>query len=113
MLALATGQVETILLQKLEYVLAENRAYRALLDRHSPQWRLTEAERKDLAAKGQALGKLLSDVITIAQPATLLKWYRQLIAKKWTFTRAQSNGRPPVSAELEQLVLQLAKENPA
>ncbi len=37
MLALATGKVETILLQKLEYVLAENRAYRALLDRHSPQ----------------------------------------------------------------------------
>ena len=33
MLALVTGQIEDSLRQKLEFVLAENRVYRALLDR--------------------------------------------------------------------------------
>ena len=113
LLALVTGQLDEALHQKLAYVLAENRAYRALLDRHSPRWRLTNPERKALAEKGRPLGKLLAEVITIVQPATLLKWHRQLVAKKWTFARgkAESNGRPPLKAEIEQLVVQLAKEN--
>jgi hypothetical protein len=36
MLAWAAGQIEPLLLQKLEFVLEENRVYRALLDRHAP-----------------------------------------------------------------------------
>ena len=112
-LALVTGQVEVVLLQKLEYVLAENRAYRALLDRHSPHWRLTDAELKNLAEEGRPLGKLLGEVITIVQQATLLKWHRQLIAKKWTFRRAKVAGRPPVPMAAHQLVIRLAKEDPS
>ncbi len=34
MLALVTGRIEAALRQKLEFVLEENRGYRALLDRH-------------------------------------------------------------------------------
>jgi hypothetical protein len=52
----------------------ENRVYRALLERHSPHWRLQNAERKVLAERGKPLGKLLADVITLVQPETLLKW---------------------------------------
>src|ERR1017187_8778082 len=40
LLAWATGQVDEALRQKLEFVLEENRVYRALLDRHSPRLRL-------------------------------------------------------------------------
>jgi hypothetical protein len=36
LLAWATGQIDEALHQKLEFVLEENRVYRALLDRHSP-----------------------------------------------------------------------------
>jgi hypothetical protein len=36
---------------------------RALLERHSPHWRLQDAERKVLAEKGKPLGKLLGEVI--------------------------------------------------
>ena len=39
--------------QKLDFVLEENRVYRALLDRHSPSWRLEDSERKTLAEKGK------------------------------------------------------------
>ena len=45
----ATGQIDEALRQKLEFVLEENRVYRALLDRHSPHWRLQDAERTALA----------------------------------------------------------------
>src|SRR3989442_15734726 len=115
LLTWATGQVEDSLRQKLEFVLEENRVYRALLDRHSPQWRLQDAERRGLAEKGRPLGKLLGEVITIVQPETLLKWHRRLVAKKWDFSsrRAKAAGRPPVDGALEKLVVQLAKQTPA
>jgi type II secretory pathway component PulJ len=74
LLAWATGQIDEALRQKLEFVLEENRVYRALLDRHSPHWRLQDTERKALAEKGKPLGQLLPDVLIILQPATLLKW---------------------------------------
>src|SRR5580704_5051766 len=68
LLAWATGQIDEALRQKLEFDLEENRVYRALLDRHSPRWRLHDAERKVLAEKGKPLGKLLGEVITIVNP---------------------------------------------
>jgi putative transposase len=115
LLAWATGQIDEALSQKLEFVLEENRVYRALLDRHSPRWRLQDAERKVLAEKGKPLGKLLHDVITIMQPETLLKWHRRLVANKWDFSsrRKVKPGRPLVPAEVEQLVLQFARQNPS
>jgi putative transposase len=84
-----------------------------LLDRHSPQWRLQDTERKALAEKGRAWGKLLAEVITIVQRETLLDWHRRLVAKKWDFSarRVKSIGRPAVDAVVKKLVLQLAKDN--
>jgi putative transposase len=113
MLAWVTGQIDDSLRQKLEFVLEENRVYRALLDRHSPHWRLQDTERKTLAEKGGPLGELLAEVITIVQPETMLKWHRRLVAKKWDFSarRAKSIGRPAVDAVVEKLVVQLAKDN--
>jgi putative transposase len=113
MLAWVTGRIDDSLRQKLEFVLEENRVHRALLERHSPHWRLEDNERKGLAEKGRLLGKLLDQIITIVQPETLLKWHRRLVAKKWDFSarRAKSVGRPPVDAAVEKLIVQLAKDN--
>jgi hypothetical protein len=63
--AWAAGQINEALRQKLEFLLEENRVYRALIERHSPRWRLQDAERKVLAEKDKPLGKLLGEVITI------------------------------------------------
>ena len=73
------------------------------------------AERKILAEKGQPLGQLLEDVITLVQPENLLKWHRQLVAQKWDFSsrKQPKPGRTPVSVEVEQLVVKLARENPS
>jgi putative transposase len=43
-------------------------------------------------------------------PATLLRWHRQLVAKRWTYARPV--GRPPMRRETRDLVLRLARENP-
>src|SRR5438046_1267651 len=44
-------------------------------------------------------------------PATLLRWHRQLVARRWTYPRRRP-GRPPMTAEVGDLVLRLAWENP-
>ena len=54
----------------------------------------------------------LGQVVLVFKPETLLKWHRELVRRKWTFAPKRSGGRPPITADLEALILQLAKENP-
>lgn len=54
----------------------------------------------------------LDDVVLLFKPATVLKWYRKLVRRKWTFTRRRPSGRSSIVPELEALILRLAKENP-
>jgi hypothetical protein len=58
----------------------------------------------------------LSNSSTIAPPvvtpATVLRWHRELIARRWTYPHKRPD-RPPVSAEIRQVVVRLAAENPS
>ena len=54
----------------------------------------------------------LAQVIFLFKPETLLKWHRELVRRKWTFRQGTPRGRPPITAEIEALILRLAKENP-
>src|SRR5512132_3034248 len=47
----------------------------------------------------------------LVQPATLLRWHRDLVRRRWACPHRR--GRPTVTAELGQLVLRLATENPS
>src|SRR3989442_10579953 len=44
-------------------------------------------------------------------PQTLLRWQRELVARKWTFRRRRA-GRPRLDSELRDLVVRLGRENP-
>jgi hypothetical protein len=76
---------------------------------------LTDDQRRRLAVKGKALGrKTLREITTIVTPDTILRWHRQLIAQKWDYSACRQGklGRPPVSKQVIELMLQMASENP-
>jgi putative transposase len=71
--------------------------------------RLRTADRVLLAALGRLLSRPCSFLV---QPATLLRWLRDLVRPRWTY-EGRRPGRPPLLAETRQLILRLAAENPS
>jgi putative transposase len=110
MLAYIAGSVDEELLLRNAYLVAENRILR---DQSKGRVQLTDAERQTLAAIGKKLGqKALEEVAQIVKPETILAWQRKLAADKFDgSTQRKSPGRPRVEKELEDLVVQMAKEN--
>ena len=97
-------------LHMIEYLREENRILREQLGER--RLRLNDDQRRRLAARARGLGrKLLAEVATIVTPETLLRWHRQLIAQKYDGSGKRGPGRPRTAAEVEELVVQMAREN--
>ena len=58
-----------------------------------------------------ALSKRAINHLTIVKPETLLEWQRRFIKKRWSF-KHKKRGRRPVSAELNNLILEMKTDNP-
>jgi len=96
-------------LKVIDYLKDENRTLRKLVKQG--RIRLSVEDRRRLGVKGRAIGrKQLQEVATIACADTILRWFRELVARKWTFKR-KSKGRPRTQAEIRELIVHLAKEN--
>ncbi len=110
MLAYLSGSVDEELVLRNEYLVSENRILRNQIQ---GRLRLTGAERLTLAEIGKRLGKrALDEVASIVTPDTILGWHRRLVAKNFDGSENRTYpGRPRVDAELEELVVRLAKEN--
>src|SRR6202163_966269 len=110
LLPFVTGMVDQELLARNEYLAAENRILKARL---KGRLKLSDAERATLGEIGHRLGrKILSEVASVAQPDTILAWYRKLVARKFDGSKAcRSPGRPRIKREVEQLIVGMAKEN--
>ena len=108
-LGVLTGWLDRREREALAYLIEENRLLRRQLG--GRRLRLTDDDRRRLAARANRIGRaVLRQVATVATPDTLLRWHRQLIARKWTYvTRAR---RRAVLSEIRQLVVQMASENP-
>ena len=70
--------------------------------------RFRPADRALLAAMSRMLPRSIWLVFCI-RPETLLGWHRRLVKRKWTYAHSRP-GRPSVDAEVEALILRLARE---
>jgi hypothetical protein len=71
--------------------------------------KLGPADRALLAAAACHLPRSSRGVLLVT-PRTLLRWHRALVRRKWQQS-AGRRGRPPLSAEIRELVLRLARES--
>ena len=98
----------------IEYLRTENKV---LKETHGKKRiLLSDDQRRRLAVKGKILGrKTLQEIATIVTPDTILRWHRQLVAAKWDYSsrREKKPGRPPVSGEVRDLVVRMARKNPS
>src|SRR5947208_14923127 len=80
----------------------------AVLQRRTPRPRMSWTDRALIAA----LTRLLPAhrrLGLLVPPATILRWHRQLITRRWT-TQPTRPGRPAIPARLPPLVTRLATE---
>jgi hypothetical protein len=81
-----------------------------VLKRKTYHPKLSRLDKLFLAAGSRVLPKerWSSFVVT---PTTLLRWHRELVRRKWTY-KAKRTGRPPIDAQVRDLVIRMAKDNP-
>ena len=96
----------------IEYLLSETRVLKEKLGKK--RILLSDEQRMRLAIKGKILGrKLLEQLAGIVTPDTILRWHRELVARKWDYSQQRQRvGRPPVSKEIVELVLRMARRKP-
>ena len=83
-----------------------------VLERQVARPQLTQADRALLAAFSRVLARQAWKRSLFVTPATLLRWHRELVARRWTYP-GRRPGRPATAAEGRALVVRLARENPA
>src|SRR4051794_10916200 len=72
--------------------------------------RYTPHDRVLLAMRGGMLRRERWGVFLVT-PSTLLRWHRELVARRWTYP-ATSRGQRGLDPNVVELVLRMARENP-
>src|SRR5437899_13094228 len=103
LLMVLTGWLQRREREALAYLIEENRVLRRQLG--GRRLHLTDDDRRRLAVRAFRVGRrALREIATIVTPDTLLRWHRQLIARKWTYATPRLRRRG-VLAEIRRLVV--------
>jgi putative transposase len=82
----------------------------AILRRQPRRAAVRPVDRAILAALARALPRSAWSGLSV-RPATLLRWHRQLVRRRWTYPHRRP-GRPPLDRRVQVLVVRLARDNP-
>lgn len=82
----------------------------AVLKRQNPRPKLSRRDRMMLAALAGLVSRERWEGFVV-KPATILRWHRELVRRKWTYKHKRT-GRPPLDPALVSLIIQIAKQNP-
>lgn len=95
----------------IAFLREENRVLKARLE--GRRLRLDDQERGRLAELGHRVGRrrVLAEIATIVTPDTILRWHRELVARKWTF-RGGQRAASGLQVRIRVLVIRMALENP-
>src|SRR2546426_10535629 len=91
-----------------------------LLLRHQLHVVRRQVKRPQLDVADRAIMAALSHRVSraawigmLVQPETVLGWHRRLVRRKWAaFGHRRGPGRPGLDAEIQELILRMAKDNP-
>ena len=76
--------------------------------------RFTDAQRRRLGVKAKALGRrTLEQFAGIVTPDTLVRWFKNLVAKKYDGSANRSPGRPRKRDHIADLTVRIATQNPS
>lgn len=111
LLVILAGWINQQQQEVIDYLRTENQVLKEKLGKK--RILLNDDQRRRLAVKGKLLGrKRLQEVGSLFTPDTILRWHRMLVAKKWDYSQRRERGRPRVTRDVVQLVLEMARENP-
>ena len=97
--------------QQYPYLQEENRVLREHVGEDT-RLRFSNEQRARLARKGKKLGWAgLKEAATLVTPQTVMRWHRELIAKKYDGSKARRGERKRDREELRTAVLRMAQEN--
>ncbi|MGP3918256.1 integrase core domain-containing protein [Nonomuraea sp. 10N515B] len=75
-----------------------------------PRW--GRADRLWFAALSRLIQRRRWAEVFPVTPATILRWHRGLVARKWTFTDKRRRGRPCTRRPVKAVIVRMARENP-
>ncbi|SDM25011.1 integrase core domain-containing protein [Nonomuraea jiangxiensis] len=75
-----------------------------------PRW--GHVDRLWLAALSRLISRCRWAAVFPVTPATILRWHRTLVRRKWTFTDRRHPGRPCTRRPVKALIVRMAQQNP-
>jgi transposase InsO family protein len=75
--------------------------------------RWDHADRLWLAALSRLVSRRRWAEVFPVTPATILRWHRNLVARKWDYASRRRPGRPSTGTSVKALIVRMARENPA